>query len=146
MLWTLLSTGTGGQLPTPKHNLKLRSWAKQQECLVPIDYNDFFNHLRINISQVQSRNWQQSNPKLWQIKDNLENWPPLCENRREEVLISRLRLGHYWFSHHHLMITDGPRVSTLCIVCSLEPMTVKHIFVECPSLRQRRARYFILLQ
>ena len=37
--------------------------------------------------------------------------------------------------------SDGPQVATICIFCSLEPMTAKHIFVECRSLRQRRARF-----
>ena len=115
--------------------------AKQQESLIPIDYNDFFNHLSFNMNQVRSHKWQQSNQHLREIKDNINYWSPMCKNRREEVVINRLRLGHCWFSHHHLMITDGPRIPTICSFCSLEPMTVKHIFVESPSLRQRRAGY-----
>jgi len=33
-----------------------------------------------------------------------------------------------------IMNTDNPRVPTMYIFCSLEPMTLKHIFVECESL------------
>jgi len=84
------------------------------------------------------RKWQQSIQKLRQIKDTIDYWPPLCKTKREEIVISRLRLGHCWFSHHHFMDTDSPRVPTICNFFSLEPMTVKHIFVECRSLRQRR--------
>ena len=108
---------------------------------MPIDYKDIFNHLRINMNQVNSCKWQQSNKKTGQIKDKLDYWPPLCKNRREEVVVNRLRLGHCWFSHHHLMNTDGPRIPTIWIFCSMESMTVKHIFIEFQSLRQKRARY-----
>merc|ERR1719154_215121 len=93
------------------------------------------------MNQVRIRKWQLSIQKLRQIQDTIDNWPSLCKNRLEEVVINRLRLGHCWFSHHHLMNTDGPRVPTIYIFCSLEPMSVKHTFVECQSLRQRCARY-----
>ena len=53
----------------------------------------------------------------------------------------QVEIGQCWFSHHHLMDSDGPRVSPICIFCSPEPMTEKHILVECKSLRQSRARY-----
>ena len=93
------------------------------------------------VGMIVAHKWQQSNQKLRQIKDNLDYWPPLCKNRREEVIVNRLRLSHCWFAHHHLMNTDGPRISTICVFCFLKPMTAKHIFVEFQSLRQRRARY-----
>ena len=93
------------------------------------------------MNQVRIRKWQLSIQKLRQIQDTIDNWPSLCKNRLEEVVINRLRLGHCWFSHQHLMNTDSPRVSFVCIFCSLEPMTMKHIFVECRSLSQKRARY-----
>ena len=42
--------------------------AKQQESAIPIDYIDFFNHLRIDMNQIRSRKSQQSNQKLRQTK------------------------------------------------------------------------------
>ena len=81
--------------------------AKQLKRLMPNDYNDFFNHLRINMNQVRSYKWQQSDQK----QDRGTNTTHLCKNRQEEVVVTRLRLSHCWFSHDHLMkTTDGPRV------------------------------------
>ena len=80
------------------------------------------------------------NQKLRDIKVNLEYCPPLCKNRREEV--NRLRLAHCWFSHHHLMNTDGPRIPTVYVFFALLKQWLwSTFFVECQSLQQKRARY-----
>jgi len=41
---------------------------KEQESWIPIDYNDFFNHLRINMNLVRSRKWEQSNQNYDKLK------------------------------------------------------------------------------
>ena len=78
--------------------------AKLQESYISIDYNFLFSLLRSNMNLLRSHKWEQSNQKLRDIKVNLDYWPPLCKSRREEVVINRLRLGHCWFSHHHLIV------------------------------------------
>ena len=57
-------------------------------------------------------------------------------NRSEEVLLTRLRIGHTNLTHKHLMCT--PNASPpICDTCQTQ-MSVKHIFLECPKYDQFR--------
>jgi hypothetical protein len=46
-------------------------------------------------------------------------------NRREKVIMNRLRIWHTKLTHGYLM-AEQPR----CTTCGIEP-TIKHIFTEC---------------
>ena len=60
------------------------------------------------------------------------------ESRREEIVLSRLRIGHTYFTHNHLM--DG-RIAPLCSGCDC-PFTVQHILIECYDFSLIRRKYF----
>ena len=61
-----------------------------------------------------------------------------CENRRAEVVLTRLRIGHCNMTHGYLM-TQPHGAIPQCDLCGAE-LTVKHIIVNCPRLRQIRQR------
>ena len=43
--------------------------------------------------------------KLFQIKPTLSEWPPgFRRSRKEEVVLSRLRIGHTYFSHSYIYV------------------------------------------
>ena len=91
-------------------------------------------------SQVTGTNGRPN--KLRVLKDSVMPWPSSCsKNRRHEVILARLRIGHTKLTHGYLM--DG-RPPSYCQDC-LVPLTVKHLLAECPSLHQQRQRYFSIL-
>ena len=59
-------------------------------------------------------------------------------SRFDSVLLNRLRIGHSRLTHSYLLCGDDPPT---CQSCGT-PLTVKHILVECPSLRDIREKYF----
>jgi hypothetical protein len=77
--------------------------------------------------------------KLHNIKPTLAFWPSsLQENRHCEVVLSRLRIGHTYLTHSHLLNrTDAPK----CGVCDV-PLTVQHILVECTNYQRMRQLCF----
>ena len=81
--------------------------------------------------------WQcVQNNKLKKIKDSVMKWNSSEQkNRRNEVVLCRLRLGHTKLTHGYLMEGKDPPKCSTCGV----PITVHHILIECRQfLHQRR--------
>ena len=75
--------------------------------------------------------------KLFITKPSLGEWlPPLQTNRREEIILARLRIGHTYVTHSYLLEGE-PK----CIACN-EPLTVKHILLDCVDHTPARQKYF----
>ena len=85
--------------------------------------------------------WQQQGSnsihnKLFQIQPTLGEWRP--ESRREQVVISRLRIGHTRLTHSFILKQEPqPQCSTFQTTC-----TVKHILIECRNFAVIRKRFF----
>lgn len=78
--------------------------------------------------------------KLKRIKAHISSWNSSFRNsRREEVVLTRLRIGHTRLTHGHLMAREPPPV---CAECEAQ-LTVEHILTECRRYRQARARHNI---
>ena len=58
--------------------------------------------------------------------------------RKEEVVLARLRIGHTHLTHRYLLRGEP---QPLCQLCT-EPLTVKHILVECNALALTRNRFY----
>ena len=65
-----------------------------------------------------------------------------CHNkftsRREAVIINRLKIGHSRLTHSYLLAGED---QPICAACDA-PLTVKHILLDCPALRDIRQKYF----
>lgn len=73
--------------------------------------------------------------KLRLIKDEVSLWSTSCRtDRREEVVLCRLRAGHTRLTHGHLMAREEPPA---CLPCR-EPLTVEHILVHCQKTARLR--------
>ena len=48
-------------------------------------------------------------------------------SRRDEVVISRMRLGHTLLTHGYLMDNDAPDVAPHCELCNNALLSVKHL-------------------
>ena len=79
------------------------------------------------------------NNKLFNIKPGFGKWlPGLRTNRRIEIFLARLRIGHSYITHSYLL---KEKEEPQCIPCNA-PLTSKHILVDCVDLAPIRQRFF----
>ena len=88
--------------------------------------------------------WQSSwsfteNNKLQTIQPDLKNHSQKSgRSRREDVVLTRLRIGHTWLTHSYLLRQEAqPR----CDFCN-NILTVEHILVACADLAAVRSRFY----
>lgn len=93
--------------------------------------------------------WQQewnnvTGNKLKNIKDKVKPWSSSCDQeRRLEVALCRLRIGHTRLTHGYLMERTPP---PMCDHCHVQ-ITVQHIISDCPKFNAaRRETYPTLSQ
>ena len=69
----------------------------------------------------------------------LGEWQPNYRiDRKKEVTLARLRIGHTFITHSFLLKgEDWP----LCIPCQ-EPFSVKHFLLDCTDFRITRSRFY----
>jgi len=107
---------------------------------VQIPYTDF----KPKINKVIRNKWQ----AIWDtFPDNklhkfqpfagLETCIPL-ENRREEIVLARARIGHTYITHKYLLKSED---IPFCIPCNCL-FTVQHILIECVDYMPVRRKYF----
>ena len=97
---------------------------------------DIKKYIQRKANNKWNKEWKQSKKThLHTIKDNIfESNPALKLNRTNQVLITRLRIGHTHLTHQHL-ISKQPR--NLCQDCKV-PQTVNHILLDCPKFAEQR--------
>ncbi len=130
------------QLPMPTLSTAPPSyvspWIKNHQSTIPSATKNCLKQIKIAIHQLNSDNWQQvqpSNNKLRSIKAELCDWKTSNRvSRREEVVLTRLRIGHTNFTHLSL-ITEG--IYSSCELCGT-PLTIKHIIISCPKYKKFR--------
>ena len=103
-----------------------------------------FTDFKPCINTFRHNKWQMSwnaavFNKLHSIKPSLGDWQSSCRiDRKEEVTLARLRIGHTFITHSFLLKgEDWP----LCIPCQ-EPFSVKHFLLDCTDFRITRLRFF----
>nr|CAH7729532.1 unnamed protein product [Callosobruchus chinensis] len=77
-----------------------------------------------------NNNWRRKSSKLLEVKQELGPWHTVTNCRRNQVIITRLRLGHTKATHGHLLSQEP---APYCEICNVI-LTVKHILLECPML------------
>ena len=90
--------------------------------------------------------WQQSwndpinqNNKLFTVKPTLGEWlPGLRTDRRKEIILARLHMGHTYLTHSYLLKGEEEPQCIPCNAC----LTVKHIFVDCVDVAPSRDKFF----
>ena len=66
------------------------------------------------------------------------DYPVVQSLRREDVVLTRLRIGHTHITHSHLLKrVEQPQ----CVSCN-EPFTVKHFLLDCVDFLDIRKQYF----
>ena len=59
-------------------------------------------------------------------------------NRKQETVLSRLRIGHTWLTNGYLLKKED---QPWCVACD-SPYTVRHILVECSDFQDTRKKFF----
>ena len=108
--------------------------------VISIPYTD----LKPIISKFLRKIWQQQwdmniHNKLFQIQPTLGEWRPAFRtSRREQVVISQLRIGDTRLTHSFILQQEPqPQCLTWQTIC-----TVKHILTECRAFAIIRKRFF----
>ncbi|XP_042910972.1 uncharacterized protein [Parasteatoda tepidariorum] len=103
-----------------------------------IPYQDIKTHVRQLTKSLWLQQWDlQINNKLRAIKIDLDPLPVL-RNRRADVKLTRLRIGHTRLTHLHLLF-DEP--SPNCNACNVL-LTIYHILIYCPCFNFHRLTFF----
>ena len=76
--------------------------------------------------------------KLHEIKPVLGKNTISRSLRREEVVLTRLRIGHTRLTHSYLLKRED---QPLCISCN-EPFTMKHFLIDCIDFSYVRRQFF----
>ncbi|XP_023210409.1 uncharacterized protein LOC111613293, partial [Centruroides sculpturatus] len=100
--------------------------------------------LKLVVKKQLAERWQimwnaQIHNKLHEIKPMIENWTRNKQyDRRSEVILSRLRIGHTRLTHQYLLKGEEQPVCEYCN-CIL---SVKHILCNCTAFDVSRRQHF----
>ncbi|GFQ65323.1 putative RNA-directed DNA polymerase from transposon X-element [Trichonephila clavata] len=105
----------------------------------PIPHSDLKACFRQKLQSVWQSNWdQQTENKLHSVMPVLAPTVPSSSNRCEQVIWTRLRLGHTRLMHRHLLFGEPP---PYCEIYNLL-LSVKHILCDCPHSNHLRHQLF----
>ena len=96
----------------------------------------FSKEIKIKIQEIAQLEWTNTvNNKLRTIKPILKTWKTSCrKSRKEEVILSRLRIGHSNLTHLKI-ITE--KILPACDVCNVT-LSTHHILINCEKFETIR--------
>lgn len=104
---------------------------------ISLPVSDFRAVVSQNSKQMWQETWNRASSQLKILKPSVAPWIVPCTlTRKEQVLLTRLRLGHTNVTHNYLM-NKAPR--PVCHNCH-SFLTVKHILIDCPIFEHHRRR------
>ena len=94
-----------------------------------ISYTDAYQNISQYVRDLWQREWDTAvNNKLHAIKPLIgEQLSAYRSVRRDEVVLSRLKLGHSYLTHSYLL---KGKPSPECVMCGCR-LTISHILVDC---------------
>ena len=104
---------------------------------VPV--SDFKNTIRFYCRDQWQAYWStlSSNFKLKSIRPSVLPWAYSRLDRRSDIVLSRLRIGHTKYTHGYLVMSGVGRQVPRCSTCHVD-LTVVHILVQCPNFENER--------
>ena len=106
-----------------------------------VPFRDMYSTIRIAVNESWQRRWAAIAPTAKMGEVVGRNACPFSythiRKRHTESSLARLRIGHTRLTHTHLLSEDPEPFCEDCLV----PLTVRHLLVECPSLRDLREQY-----
>ena len=125
-------------------NEKADALAKQSVasavCSIRIPFSDFRPGVGAHCRSLWQAQWDEEEAnKLRALQPTVGVWPGFSrERRREEVVLSRARIGHTYLTHGYLLRRE---IQPECIPC-FSTLTVKHILIECTDFAVVRQRHY----
>ena len=125
-------------------NERTDSAAKSALDLTPNKRRIPYTDLKSTINKLLLSKWQEqwsnnNHNKLFQIQPTLGEWRPASrKSRREQVVISRLRIGHTRLTHSFIL---KQALQPQCLTCQTT-CTVQHILIEYRAFAVIRKRFF----
>ena len=110
--------------------------SKAQPAHFVLPCTDAFNKIQPFVSSLWQKRWDKEvGNKLHAIMPQIdEKYYSGCTNRKDEVIINRLRIGHTRLTHSFRM--ENRPHPPLCDQCEGDhELTVKHILIECNFLK-----------
>ena len=117
--------------------------SKAQPEKFELPCTDVFMKIQPFISSLWQERWDKEvGNKLHAIMPQIdEKYYSGCTNRKDEVIINRLRIGHTRSTHSFRM--ENRSHPPLCDQCEGDhELTVKHILIECNFLKIIRRRHY----
>lgn len=103
--------------------------------------DDIKHYIKSSIDDTFAARWNvERNAFLRKIKSSTKKWNDQS-NRKHQINLSRLRVGHCRFSHPH--VCGGSREDRC--ECGARTNTVEHVLVNCPVYDDLRKRYHLEL-
>jgi len=136
LVWIPGHTGIrGNELADEAAKAALSSTVSAMKCPA----SDFIPELTKHYCEVWQAEWDGcSANKLHSVKPNLGYCSITHLSRRDAVILRRLCIGHARVTHKYLLSGDSQPLCDEC-KCSL---TVKHIHMDCCSLKDVHEKYF----
>jgi len=92
-----------------------------------VPHSDYKSLIRIQALRQWQLRWNsETENKLYSIEPRVNVINMLRLHRRDEIIIHRLRIGHTYLTHEHLLAP--PR----CLACQVD-LTVEHVLLHCVS-------------
>ena len=110
---------------------------------IKLPVGDYINVVKQYIKMEHQKLWDEesNNNKLKQIKPFTSAWKSSSQSTRiQEVILTRLRIGHTRLTHGFLM-SDPKDPAPRCHICNV-PLSIKHILIECINFNRQRAICF----
>ena len=108
-------------------------------------HTDYKKVIRDFIKTKWQKHWDKKHGdrpnKLHEIMSEIKPFHTYNLNRKEEIIIHRIRIGHTRLSHKYLM-EDPLKREPPCNYCYDEQLSIKHIMIECPHFNRVRSKYF----
>ena len=117
--------------------------SKAQPAHFVLPCTDVFINIQPFVSSLWQKRWDKEvGNKLHAIMPQIDDkYYSGCTNRKDEVIINRLRIGHTRLTHSFRM--ENRPHPPLCDQCEGDhELTVKHILIECSFLRIIRRRHY----
>ena len=112
---------------------------QHQITLFKIPYTDLKYLIKIYVNSLWQIYWNFCDEsKLYAIENKVNKSPHFGLKRQDEVIISRIRIGHSKITHEYLLNRES---QPECISCDC-PITINHILLECSDFTPIRSRLF----